>query len=60
MTITKRYLVFAHDMYDGCCGGWDDFQGSFSTLDEAKVFLGSLNYKFKEIVDLQTEKVVNE
>lgn len=51
----KRYLLFAYDDYYPS-GGWNDFKGSFDSVEEAKSNIGS--YECGEIVDSQTEKEV--
>jgi hypothetical protein len=55
----KRFLLFAvHNYYPG--GGWNDFQGSYDTLDEATIAGIVAGQKFDdwEIVDSTIEKVV--
>lgn len=54
---SKRYLVFCYDQYYPG-GGWSDFQGSFETLEEAKAFKPSMNFDYKDIVDLETMEVI--
>lgn len=52
----KRYLVFAYDVYYPS-GGWNDFQGSFGTLEEAREKAQELKEQndFVEIIDLEAE-----
>ena len=55
----KRFLLFAvHNYYPG--GGWNDFQGSYDTLDEATIAGIVAGQKFDdwEIVDSTIGKVV--
>lgn len=48
----KRYLVFDYgDYYPG--GGWNDFVGSFDSLEEARAS------EHREIVDTQTGERVS-
>lgn len=49
----KRYLVFDFpDYYPG--GGWQDFEGSFDTLEEAR------QLSCRQIIDSETGTVVEE
>lgn len=52
--VLKRFLVFAYDSYYPN-GGWNDFKGSFDTLNEAQSFDVS-QYDYTHIVDTQTGK----
>lgn len=52
----KRYLVFAGDSYY-TAGGWDDFHGSYNTLQEAKTAARDAEktrYDWTQIVDIAT------
>lgn len=56
----KHYLVFAYDAYYPC-GGWNDFQASFDTLEEAKAYVDGpheYNYGFWSVIDSFTGKEV--
>ena len=47
----KRYLLFIYSYYYPN-GGWNDFQGSFSTTEEAKqVALKDLDYRTAHLID---------
>ena len=55
--MTKRFLAFTGENYYPC-GGWNDFCGSFDSLDEAKTATrptGALNdyREWAHIVDLE-------
>lgn len=56
----ERYIVLAGEKYYP--RGWDDFQGSFSTLEEASAFgrgyIRSTCLKWYEVVDTKHEEVV--
>lgn len=44
MKITgEKYLLFAFEDYYPC-GGWEDFQGKFESLDDAIEFLKKMEY----------------
>jgi len=51
-----NYLLFAYDAYDAA-GGWRDYIGSYSSIDEALIGLQDTgeNYDFFHIVDLSTK-----
>lgn len=57
----KRFLVFMGSVFYPC-GGWNDFKGDFSSLDEAKSFI--LNAEndwasdWAQIFDTKTRKIV--
>ena len=54
-----RYLVFGLDKYP--LGGWNDFIGKFSSLEEAREKGISVStYDYVQIVDLETDKIVAE
>lgn len=58
-TPLKRFLLFnGQCYYPG--GGWDDFIGSFDSLDEAKSVYGGSGGTFDwfQVVDLETGTVV--
>lgn len=49
----KRYLVFSYpDYYPG--GGWNDFEGSFDTLEEAEREVKKERGLYWDIVDIET------
>ncbi len=50
---SKRFLLFAFDCYYPT-GGWNDFIGSYDSLDEASTAAKHCNYDFKQIVDIET------
>jgi hypothetical protein len=59
----KRYLLFSGwDYYPR--GGWNDFKGSFDTVDKAKQALNALydkdmeKYTWSHIIDSETEKAI--
>lgn len=58
----KRYFVFAYDRYYPA-GGWNDFQESFITLDEAQTFATSLTdnktFDRAHVVDIVTGATIN-
>lgn len=51
----KRYLVFAYECYYPN-GGWNDFKGSYDTLEEAKVAAKLCKREYNQIVDGETEE----
>lgn len=55
----KRYAVFSYEhYYPG--GGWNDFENSFDTVDEARDFKVLPSSEYKQIIDLQTgEEIEN-
>jgi hypothetical protein len=56
-----RYLVFGCTKYYPL-GGWDDFRGSFNTLEDAEEFAEESKNKWDwiQIVDLYTMERVDE
>lgn len=52
-----RYALFVGDYYYPG-GGWDDYQGSFSSLEEAQVSYTPSAWKWAHVVDLDTEVIV--
>jgi hypothetical protein len=49
----KRFVLFAgHNYYPN--GGWDDFQGSFDTLEDAESFNQTISSDWWHIIDLTT------
>lgn len=57
----KRYLLFAgDDYYPG--GGWDDFMGSFDTIEECQAFGTDTKRGFDwyQIVDTTTMLALEE
>lgn len=54
----KKFLLFGYDAYYPS-GGWNDFEGSFDTIDEAKENAAS-GTQFHDIVDRDLEAVVLE
>jgi hypothetical protein len=61
LTSLKNFLLFAGDVYYPS-GGWDDFQGSFDTVDEAKAYLKAQNHNHDwwQIVNLSTGAIEEE
>jgi hypothetical protein len=65
----KRYIVFAYNQYYPS-GGWNDYQGSYETVDEAKAAAKNLRegnfalhgweYEYTQIVDLETGRTVED
>jgi hypothetical protein len=60
----KRYLVFMYDRYYPD-PAWDQFKGSFSTLEEAVKFakerkVGPYKRDYSCVVDLEAEEVVED
>ncbi len=53
----KRFLMFAFDTYYPG-GGWEDFKGSFSDLEEAEAWLEDEHKQNGMIVDSETGKSV--
>jgi hypothetical protein len=56
----KRYLVFKGPRFYPC-GGWEDFAGSFVSLDDAISKAGegqSFVAGWAHVVDLETEQIV--
>lgn len=51
----KKYLLFAGDYYYPA-GGFNDFIGSFDSIDEAKQAYA--NCDWVHIVDSETEKII--
>ena len=62
--MTKRYILLVGSNYYP--HGWDDFRGSFDSVEEAKTYAHSFesddilsqDYKWAEIIDKETLKVV--
>lgn len=52
----ERYLLFAFDQYYPR-GGWDDFRGSFKTLEEAMEAWDDMTRDWGQIVDIETEEI---
>ncbi len=55
--LMKKYLLFSGDMYYPC-GGWDDFQGEYDTIEEAKEIAEKQGDEWWQIVDLATREVI--
>ena len=53
----KRYLLFAGDEYYPI-GGWEDFLGAYSSLEEANDRLFGTPCDWWQIVDSETLEVV--
>lgn len=53
----KRYALFSGDAYYPA-GGWDDFRGSFDTLDEAVAAAQKRGDDWSHVVDLHSGKEV--
>ena len=62
--MTKRYILLVGSKYYP--QGWEDFRGSFDSIEGAKTYAHSFNddgylskyYKWAEIIDKETLKVV--
>lgn len=58
----KRYFVFAYDNYYPS-GGWNDFQDSFETFEQAQQFSTSLTdnkiFDRAHVVDIVTGNTIN-
>ena len=62
--MTKRYILLVGGAYYP--QGWNDFRGSFDSIEDAKTYAHSFNddgylsqyYKWAEIIDKETLKVV--
>lgn len=52
-----RYAVFGYDTYYPS-GGWNDWIGSFATLDEARECAEADTSEFHDIIDLETNSEV--
>lgn len=55
----KRFLVFSGYFHD-TTGGWNDYVGTFETVDEARAAAKNANDQWWHIVDTQTLSVVEE
>ncbi len=55
--LMKRYLLFSGDEYYPR-GGWDDFQGEYDTLEEAKIIVERQGDDWYHIIDLTTKETV--
>lgn len=53
----KRYLVFSGYFRDPT-GGWDDYVGTFDTLDECRDVIKNADDQWWHIVDTHTLAVV--
>jgi hypothetical protein len=55
----KRFLLFSYDDYYPC-GGWNDFDGDFDTVEAAKEYVLAQPYKSDAytVVDTTTKQVV--
>lgn len=49
----KKYILFQYDQYYPC-GGLEDIQGSYDTLDEATKLAKEIESDFNEVVDRDT------
>lgn len=55
----KRYALFTFETYYPL-GGWNDFKGTFDTVEEAVTAANQRRRELYQIVDLTTGKVVVE
>jgi hypothetical protein len=55
----KRLALFWGRTYYPC-GGWDDFGGTFDTIEDAQAAAREHDCDWAQIVDLNTERVVIE
>lgn len=53
----KRYLLFSGDDYYPC-GGWDDFEGDFDTLEESLKLTKKHSDDWCHVVDTVTMKII--
>ena len=55
----KRYLLFYGEAYYPI-GGWNDYKGSFDTIEEAKALMEKSEWKpdWYDIVDTETSEKV--
>lgn len=53
----NRYLLFTFDGYYPS-GGWNDFQGSFDSIEEAVEFMQNLRDDYAQIADIETNRIV--
>lgn len=53
----KRYLTFSYSQFYPR-GGWNDFRGSFDTLEESIEHLLGYNSDFREVIDSETGEEV--
>lgn len=53
----KRFVLFAGEQYYPS-GGWEDYDSSFDTLEEAKTRAQEVTSDWRDIVDLETGEVV--
>lgn len=54
----KRYLLFMFDQYYPT-GGWNDFRGSFDSIEAATAAVAEAQYcDFWQVVDSQTGEMV--
>ncbi len=56
------FLLFAYNTFIAYPrGGWDDFQGAFTSLEDAKKHVPTIHkYDSYHIVDLNTLRIVDE
>lgn len=54
----KRFVVFSGEHYYPC-GGWNDQDDSFDTLEEAQGFVKKLGRAWVQIVDLKMGEQVS-
>jgi hypothetical protein len=52
-----RYLVFGGMMYYPS-GGWDDYQNSFDSMDDAEYWLSTHTFDWWHIIDIVTRRMV--
>lgn len=52
----KRFMLFAHDDYYPS-GGWADFKGDFDTVEEARAWIDSQDYRRDtyDLIDVNTK-----
>lgn len=53
----EKFLLFAFLRYDSV-GGWNDFVGSYTTMEEAMRQVSGNEIDFRQIVDRDTQKVI--
>lgn len=56
----NRYLLFAGDQYYPC-GGWNDFRGGFSSIEDARDATRDKDFDWWHVIDIQTgQRVADE
>ena len=53
----KRYLLFSGDEFYPC-GGWNDFQGEYDTVEEAKEIAEKQGDDWWQIVNFAAREII--